>query len=426
MKRLAVLLFVLLLISSGMAPASASRVPDSGLPGIAYLNMPQNEFGGPTSTAKLRIQSFDIRDAQFELEGEVGYSGGSYPIHLKGAFYQSELGSPGDKVASATDLTDQFTVLHMALRRNQPSETLLVNPVVQGPVFSIYLLRNGTREAIFVEATPEQIANNDLLKVLNGAHTKGHFASDHWAQKLFGATEAGELPKILFVEDYDIRTYSETYQQTPSCSLTYNIQFEARSNGPSDIAKSAADFNHHIKVLRKWTDSNCPLYVEEDSPFVLGTYADPVNVLLRASGDGSTYGDVFLKGHWDGTFNKKVTAVSVYVNLGVAYKIVSINAAVTLGPNQGINQSTTMLYPQGDPANWTKRVKVTYKDRYLPNKDQFFLAVTQVAWGVGSYGQKSTDANWTVPIYADWDDLSTTLYYRTTSYPWTLLYYYSG
>ena len=75
---------------------------------------------------------------------------------------------------------------------------------------------------------------------------------------------------------------------------------------------------------------------------------------------------------------------------------------------------------------WTKLADYTFKDRYLPHEGMYFQAIVQNAWGTGPRSQRYIMARWTVPIYADYDDFSTTLYYKTTRILQTAFYYYSG
>lgn len=391
-----------------------------------YLQLPESTFGGPTTNSTLTVASLTVDGPNVRLTGQIGYTGKSYPIDLEGVFYKSRIGHESDKVATTRDLTGNFSVLHMAVRRNPSKDLLITNSSLKGPVFFLYLVREGTRELTVIEVPIQELAEEKLQQILKGSRETGHFAADYWAQKLFTPISKGEEPRVQFVEDTDPRVHAETYQQTPSCSLTYKISFQAYTNGPSGIGIGSGDFNHQLKVTRKWTESNCPIYVTESSPFVLGTYSDPIKVLLRAAGDGSNYGDVFLKGRYSGTFTTKATfPASVTLRLGVTiYKTFGINGGLTLCCTQSESTGIDVIYPQG--SDWTKRVEHTYTDRYLPNAGQDFTAVVQVAWGEGTYGSRETRAEWTVPVYADWDDLSSTLYYRQTYYPTTQVYYYSG
>jgi hypothetical protein len=425
MRRVLYLVLVLLLAFSSMALASP-EMKSPGSTGRTYLVAPRTQLGGPTTSARIQVDKLLLENATLDMQGKVSYDDQSHPIHLSGTFYQSRIGHPSDKVAAASDLTGTFQVVHLAIRHNPASDFLLVNQTARGPVLFLYLLRNETREVTLFEIPARELAQQGVSELLNAAQESGHFASDFWAHKLFEPVEAGEDPRVQFVEDTDPRTYSETYQQTPSCSLTYKISFQAYMSGPSGIGIGDGEFNHELKITRKWTESNCPVYVEEDSPFVIGTYDDPVTVLLRASGDGTNYGDVYLKGRYGGTHTTKASfPASVSVRVGVtAFKFFSLSGNLTLCCPQNQTKGIDIFYPQG--SEWAKRAEHTYDDRYLPSVNNNFTAVAQVAWGVGSYGLRETRAEWYAPVYADWDDLSPTLYYRATYYPTTSVYYYSG
>jgi hypothetical protein len=429
-KRILSLILTLSLLLTGVAFAGTSA-DIAEISGLTYLDVPAKQFGGLTTTSTLRLDQVDVKDSTLEMLGELRYGNAAYPIHLTGTFYQSQLGQPSDKVATVRDLNDQFKVLHMAVRRNPAPEALLVNKSVTGPVLFLYLQRNGTREVTLVEAPITGLAHqNSLLQLLGATREKGHFGGDFWAAKLFQATDSQSSTSdvgILAVQDTDIREYYETYWPTPSCWQTYKIRFHAFVNGATDIARGSSDYNHELKILRKWTESNCAYYVTENSPYVLGTYDDLVKVRVKTWGNDSTDGDVLLKGWFDGNFQTKITlSSSVYLNFGLSYKWASINISGNLCCFQTAQEATTVVYSQANPDKWTKIVENNFDDRYLRDVNQNFIVVTQLAWGAGAWGSKPLDTLWTVPIYADYDDFSSTLYYQTTSYPDTTVWYTSG
>lgn len=400
---------------------------------VTYLNVPDTMWGGPTVRSTVSISRLTVDHNRFTVAGTVSYGGTSYPFELSGEFYASRLGKPVDKVATAQDLSGNFSVLHLALRYNPDPAARLVNTTARGPMLFLYLQRTGTREVTLLETElTGKSRSSELANLLKVHLNRGQFGSDYWQPKLFkpfsGPTSSVGMAAV---QDNDIQSYSEgRYMTGPpnsGCWLEYWIRFQAYANGPSDIYRGASDFNHKLEVLRKWTASNCAFYVSEDSPYVLGKYADPVKVKIKAYGDGSTKGDVLLKGWYNGYFKpKSVLDSNVSISLGLGYMVASVSWSLTLCCTQPVKPDEVYVFSQQDPNQWTKLAQYSYTDRYLPDVGMYFQAIVQNAYGTGARSQRYIQAQWTVPIYADYDDLSTTLYYKTTRYPSTILYYYGG
>ena len=83
----------------------------------------------------------------------------------------------------------------------------------------------------------------------------------------------------------DVQAYRERNERG-DCWVDHTIQFQASIGGPGAIGRGGNDFNHQLKVLRKWTESNCESLIREDSQFVLGAYNDPVRVKVKTYGNG--------------------------------------------------------------------------------------------------------------------------------------------
>lgn len=432
-RCISVFLAAFLALAVFMPPNShAQAAQQDTLSGITYLEVPETHWGGPTVESRLTIHSVRTEGTRVELSGQVNYAGELYPVEIDGQFYASGLGSGGDKVASATDRTGNFQVIHFALRRNPPSEARLYS-TASGPILYLYLQREGTREVTVVEASVNDLRESrSLVRLLQGNAERGHFGTDYWQPKLFRPYAPAGMEDAIGIQaeqDNDVETYSEGRYSvgTNGCWVEYWIKFQAYANGPSDIGQGSADFNHKLEILDKWTASNCAFYESGDSPYVLGKYADPVRVKIKAYGNGSDKGDVLLKGRYNGHFVTKTSFASqVQIGLGLSFKVASISWSHPLCCWTDVDKEEEYVFSQSDPDEWTKLADYAYSDRYLPDEGMYFQAIVQNAWGTGSRSERYLSARWTVPIYADYDDLSTTLYYKTTRTPQTTLYYYSG
>lgn len=420
------LLALLLSTMSGAVMADESPHSQENVPlilsGTTYLEVPTQKLGGPTTSAVLQVDQFQIQSAEVEIIGKMKYDYVSYPIHVSGVFYQSGLGHPGDKVAEARDLTEHFEILHMAVRLDPGSEALQLDRSISGPVLILYLQRLGTREITVIETPVAQAALQDKVMQLlrQEKYEQASFGLDFWQPKIFEPTESGEQSVGLrAAQDNDIREYAEFYWVTGQCWVRYKIRFQAYSNGPDDIGRGSADFNHKLEVLRKWTESNCAFYRKEDSPFFLGKYADPAKAKVKAYGNDSSTGDVFLKGRFNGNFEWKWFPRNVELELGLSYAIASVNWSIPLTHWAEPDKNMEVIYSQTDPDEWTKLAKYTYRDRSLRDTGQYFQAIVQNAYGEGGRYTKTLQARWKVPIYADYG-------HRTTCYPETTLNYYSG
>jgi hypothetical protein len=408
--------------------ATQPKAPTS-IHGVTYLNLPETAWGGPTTPASLEVTDLDATDGEVQLMGTVQYDGMTYPVHISGTFHASELAA-ADRVATAKDLNGNFTVIQMAMRRNPPREIFVAEDPPQGPVFFLYLQRTDTREVTVIEAPVKELAAGNLHELLAAVKAKGHLTADYWPQKLFAPTSMGErtedeasiqvvgqttgqsLTAMSEFDDDEIsmqavgnteyQMHWETYQVIPGCDITYWILIQALSNGPSDIGRSAADFNHKLTIVGKWTTSNCAFYASQTSPFIVGSPDGPVKVMAKVWGDSISAGDVFLSGKWDGSFTEQIwNQASVSFSVGLSVYFAAITAEIPLSATISESKSTTYVYPAEKPARWTKRVRHFYSGRYLVNVNDNFTFLTQVAWAVGPRGTKELRTKWVIPVYSE-------------------------
>lgn len=425
MKRHRLVLLALLVgILVSNAAFASQGAGSAQLGGVTYLDVPARELGGPTTPSSLQVDSLSVQNSELDLRGQVAYNGTQYPLHLTGTFFKSVLGSASDRVVEATDISKNFTVLQVAVRKNPPVEALLVNKEVKGPILFIYLQRQGTREVTFVESPISgQGGQQGLTEVMQAARPEGTFSADYWAHKLFPTQEvSSDTPDISIqaVQGSDPRTYSQYYELGNGCWVKYYINFQGFANGPSDIARGAGDYNYVVEILRKWTDSNCAFYRTERSPYQLGEYGRPINVKIKTYGNNSNSGDVLLKGRYNGTFETKSFPGQPSIRLGLSYKVASIGYTIPLCCTKGVNPNEEYVFSNSDPSNWTKLANYDYNDRRLRLAGHRFQAIVQLAWGTGARGNKPIEGQWAVPVY---DDMGSCIY---TSYPTVRLSYISG
>ncbi len=401
------------------------------LQGTTYLDVPSQTIGGPTVRAELRVDQVNVAAADLALQGQVSYKGQSYPLQVKATFHKSRLGTPSDKVAEASDATGNFNVTHLAVRQDPPAEALMVNDGAKGPTLLLYLQRIGSREFTFIEVPiQQQEFVSTLVPLLEQQLEVGDFTLDYWSLSILDPVSASSNPPgdvgIEAVQDTEDQYYSYTESLGNGCDVTYWIYFWAYSNGPSDILTTSADYNHELKVINKWTDSNCAFYRTDDSQFQLGNYGDEASVKIRAYGDGTSTGDVLLKGRFTGSYEQEVLSpVEITVSFTLGWKWAGLDFSATLCCPDDMTKDVELPFSHSDPDDWTKLTEYEYGHKVLRDENQRFLAVVQLSWGTGGRFEKTHEARWTVPIYENLGILGV-FYSGTTLFPHTVLPYMSG
>ena len=221
----------------------------------------------------------------------------------------------------------------------------------------------------------------------------------------------------------DVQEYRDR-DERGDCWVDHTIQFQTSIGGPGAIGRGGSDFNHQLKVLRKWTESNCESLIREDSQFVLGAYDDPVRVKIKTYGNGLSDGDVMLKGRYGGDFQKKRSADPVMLRLGLGLEGADLDWDDPLCCEIDMHKSSGMIFNQGKPDTWAKMVEFGFDDRALWYPEESFHVIVQTAYGSGKADSKPMEAQWTIPIYrvGAFNRVS----YVTTLYPIVTAYYESG
>jgi len=406
--------------------ASAAIGTPGTIPGQTYTALPETGLGGPTTPARLDVGQLAVSTDEILMDGVVTYEGITLPFGLRGKPFSSRLGAEGDIVGSLRDERGNFKVVHFSIRENPGCAALTDGGRQSGRILTLYLLRENTREFTVFERPIATVTRSSIPNALELGLDQGHFGADFWHPKVFRPVRSGTIG-ILAEQDSDVRDYSEWYDLGNGCWVDYKISIGAYANSPSDIARGSADFNSKLEVIDKWTESNCPFYETDDSPYVLGKYADPVEVRTKTYGNDSDKGDVLLKGRYNGYYVTKTGFFDkVEIGVGVELKVASVGWSHPIGDWQDVVQDEEYIFSNYDPDHWVKTAEYLYKDRYLPDAGRYFQAIVQNAWGAGARSERTFSTRWVVPIYADYDDMSSTLYYQTTYYMYTYLTYWSG
>ena len=219
----------------------------------------------------------------------------------------------------------------------------------------------------------------------------------------------------------DVQAYRERNERG-DCWVDHTIQFQAFINGPREISRRSGDFRHELKILRKWTESNCESLIREDSQFVLGAYNDPVRVKIKTYGNGLSDGDVMLKGRYGGDFQKKWSADPVILRFGFEHTGADLDWSYQLCCDVSVNKER--IFSQTEPDTWAKMVEFGFDDRALWYPEENFHVTVDTAYGSGGRDSKPMEAQWTIPVYrvGAFNRVS----YVTTLYPIVTAYYESG
>ena len=240
------------------------------------------------------------------------------------------------------------------------------------------------------------------------------------AQSTAITDSTGVLP---VTQGADVQEYRERNERG-DCWVDHSIQFQADIGGPGAIGRGGDDFSHQLKILRKWTDSNCESLIREDSQFVLGAYDDPVRVKIKTYGNGPTDGDVILKGHYGGDFQEQWSADPVTLRFGSGLESADLDKDDPLCCERDVHNNEIIIFSQTELDSWTKMVEFGFDDRALWYPEESFHVIVHTSYGSGKADSKPMEAQWTIPIYrvGAFNRVS----YVTTLYPIVTAYYTSG
>jgi hypothetical protein len=297
-------------------------------------------------------------------------------------------------------------------------------------VLFLYLQRNGTREVTFIEqpiaeGVPELSARAQADQ--DQQEQPAPFASDYWMQSLFQPTEQrfqevddpqhtdtaegdvssatagpGDPVPMFAVQNSKTVVFTQRYDVgVNGCWVEYRIQYQLYVGGPAGIGTYSGDFNHELSLVSKATDSNCLFYVKNDSPFVLGAYDNPIHARIKTYGNGTSEGDVMLKGKYNAEKSqRKIWPYGeVSVSLGLDLRVASVEWTLPICCEANVPATDWKIFSSPDPSKWTKLADFTFRDRALWYKGERFIVIVQVAYGSGKNKAKPISAQWTVPIY---------------------------
>lgn len=157
----------------------ASIIGPIDISGVTYLNLPDNGYGGITTTAALTINSMTVYDDYLDLNGTVRYGTDILSFDLTGNLYHSMIGHANDKVSSLIDKTNTIDSIYFSANELSPESFNFEH-------FNLYIQRKNTREVTFIDAPfipqLESIINTILgVKAQYGQE----YDIDYWMNSLF-------------------------------------------------------------------------------------------------------------------------------------------------------------------------------------------------------------------------------------------------
>jgi len=373
--------------------------------GITYLELPETTFGGVTVDSELSIKNVVLNESLLQIQGDVHYYSQTIPFSIKGELKKSQTFTIGAN-GKFEDQTGNFSVIYLGLTniQSQNENGVLLNEQIDGKVLRLYLLKNGTREFSIFEVDIDKLKNQSLLQTvfdrINNLED-GYSFGDYWFPLVFSPINGestvnsiikdettGEeivVPEIIKPDLDKISTmgqsiryidgankefsYWETYTGGGNCNITYKI------TGLVNTVFTGSMGGTTIKITRKNTESNCPLYVREDSPFGIGTFDNPVRLVDLTNGY-----DTFVDLTMDHTnAKKKDDDISVSIGFGVGLSLygVSLGASYDINIEELASLNSTFtksLAGYGTSTTFPHKIQGKYIELLLPVKNsQFYL-----------------------------------------------------
>jgi hypothetical protein len=416
--------------------------------GKTYLSLPEKSFDGPTEQSKLTVRNFVVNNSNFNLIGQVTYSGKTYPINLEGTLHEDLMYKEGVS-GTLKDKTGTFQVAYFSVSKlEEESEKMgfnVIDPLVNNKYLQLYLLREGTREFSQFEANIDSLnQNKQVITTLfeSQFEKKGEKGEVYiWSQKIFKpqngefelfydpnrknndkndwvkvekkpegdfSTLGAGLGDNGFHEHYDSNDggynffSSETYAVNSSCNLTYQIGGQYYTDADAKITKgNFGKANYSLGIINKWTDSNCAFYVSDTSPFGIGTKDDPVDLVSRTDGYDEygflDYGGVYTKlGSWDYNVSIGVGVSKYGVQLGLTYTYTFTKDGVISPPVDLKYMAESNGY--SDPVH---KFGLVRKELILTKELDHFAATADLK-GMTT-GTKTLDTKWNLVISAKYD-----------------------
>ncbi|ABX07057.1 MAG TPA: hypothetical protein DEF47_13725 [Herpetosiphon sp.] len=398
--------------------------------GTTYLNVPLTEFGGPTTTATMTITSLVVYDEYIDLAGEVYYGNTSYPFALTGDLYHSNLGTPGDVVAELQDTTRTFDALYLAFRQ-QPFGPQ-TNPSIINENLSLYLQRQGTREATLIDLGLNDSSNMLLNPIFQASSlSPAEYGSDYWFGKLVEPESTFEA-----LGDPDEKKWTWTRRTIgEDCSLFQQLTFGVVVTKPYDIGVNEGNFGSQLEVLgsvtngyvtpgQSWPDHSCDIYDEDNAGVSLGSKDDPVTVKFVSSGNGltgnSAQGDYLshvIFGGEAAIFKNN----TLWFDQFMGHLITSIDLVSKFYSTPISVGDVSQLFPEGTPAmddkpalsnsmilnDWDdnpntkmKVLRVPFQQSVLVNRKNYFMVLVSVTCKKQTVNKDmQLKIFWHIPLY---------------------------
>jgi hypothetical protein len=135
--------------------------------GITYLDLPLKEFGGPTITSVVQLDSIDVKQSKLMLSGSVQYQEHVYPFNLTGKLEKSTLNTDKKIGLIVETYKSELELIHASMDLS-PSKSMLFKPELESqPTCSLYFQLPNTREFTFFN-----IPINALTQKFKGIDSK--------------------------------------------------------------------------------------------------------------------------------------------------------------------------------------------------------------------------------------------------------------
>lgn len=403
----AILILGVLLLSVVPGAAAAETVSNSTvMQGTTFLDLPACEFGGATVPSTLILSQQVALDSGVLFCGTVEYDYRKTPVQSKGGFAKSILNA-NDLAGHFEDELDNFQVVNVSVRRKAAASmlnTATARAMSGQDMLLIYLVRKGTREFSLFEIP--LASDSALFSMLSGADSSvAAFGDDYWQSSVFQPLSSGVTKTQLAAtdavqSDYTVDVYSEIYTVGQyGDTLTYMISVYSTEDMPNGECVT------FLQVTNKWTASTSPTWESNTSPFIIGSYANPVVVEALLTGDLSNAGDAFSVGQFDGSYTTKGAGPVISISLGVHLGPISVDWTLPINIENWMNAyhvNTNMnLLGPNPQSDYVKKVHWSFTNCYLSDIGQNFSARLLAANRSGGQRQRAIQEQWICPVCYD-------------------------
>ncbi len=357
--------------------------------GKTYLNLNKKEFIGEMVPSKFTLKNLIVNNNFIRIKGSVEFNGGTEKVNLQGQLKRSPV--VADIVtATLIDQSGNFEVVHFSLS-GVNEQNGLFNQLQNGKVLRMYLFKPEMRALSIFEGKFRAFGRYTqklewILQNKHVFHQAEFFGTDYWQPLVFEPIDSGitiiEEPTIrrdefsIFEEHIvyvsrrkKIFKYWETYPASPFCNLTYWIEGTVKavvSDGKGGVALDLTD---------KYTTSNCPFYQNDDSPFGIGLFDDPVQMSVVTNGY-----DSFVEMSMTGT-NEKAQEGSFTVvkfGVGVSYRGINLDTSMDLAYTESSKLDhfprSLSVHEEADEDQWPHKIQGKFSNVMLTEEgSQLYL-----------------------------------------------------